>query len=77
MNWQYLKQPKVLSSRYSLVLVLMLVLTTTLSFMVQKARLKQIEEQQYEAGILAQGIDKEHIRKYGFAFEGKKVLIGC
>ena len=42
-----------------------------------QSALQQIEEQQYETGILAQGIEKEHIRKYGFAFEGKKVLIGC
>ena len=41
-----------------------------------KSALEQIEEMKYEEGILAQGIPLERIRKYGFAFEGKKVLIG-
>ena len=41
-----------------------------------KSALQQIEEQRYEEGIVAQGIPAEKIRKYGFAFEGKKVLIG-
>ena len=38
--------------------------------------LKQIEEKKYEASLLARGFAKEQIRKYGFAFEGKEVLIG-
>ena len=38
--------------------------------------LKQIEEKQYEAYLIARGIAEERIRKYGFAFEGKNVLIG-
>ena len=38
--------------------------------------LKQIEEKQYEASLIARGFAKEQIRKYGFAFEGKEVLIG-
>ena len=39
--------------------------------------LAQIEEKQYEAELLASGIPAENIRKNGFAFEGKKCLIGC
>ena len=38
--------------------------------------LHQIEEKNYDAELLALGISKERIRHYGFAFEGKKVLIG-
>ena len=40
------------------------------------AALRQIEEKQYAAGLMERGIAKEHIHSYGFAFEGKQVLIG-
>ena len=38
--------------------------------------LRQIEEKNYQASLIAKGIPEGHIRKYGFAFCGKKVLIG-
>ena len=41
-----------------------------------QAALCQIEEKKYEQTLLDSGIGRERIRKYGFAFEGKKVLIG-
>ena len=40
------------------------------------AALKQIEDKCYAQILTEKGISEDHIRKYGFAFEGKKVLIG-
>ena len=47
----------------------------TLRDTVQEAH-RQIETKQYGVQLMARGIPKEHIRSYGFAFQGKNVLIG-
>jgi hypothetical protein len=41
-----------------------------------KNALAQIDEKRYAQELISLGIPSENIRKYGFAFEGKKVLIG-
>ena len=41
-----------------------------------KDALNQIEKKKYAAQMTSKGIPENHIRKYGFAFCGKKVLIG-
>ena len=42
-----------------------------------QSALSQIENKKYEQILVDHGIVRENIRKYGFAFEGKKVLIGA
>ena len=39
------------------------------------AALKQIEKQQYQADLESRGFPGDRIQKYGFAFEGKEILI--
>lgn len=40
-----------------------------------EAALKQIQERKYDEELKQKGIDDDQIREYGFAFEGKTVLI--
>ena len=37
--------------------------------------LRQIEDRQYASDLIARGFPENRIKKYGFAFEGKTVLI--
>ncbi len=39
--------------------------------------LRQIQERDYQASLAAKGVPEDRIRKYGFAFCGKEVLIGA
>lgn len=41
-----------------------------------RSALGQIEKMRYETALESRGVEPERIRRYGFAFEGKKVLIG-
>ena len=40
-----------------------------------EAALKQIEEKNYDAELIKRGVKEENIHHYGFAFQGKEVLI--
>lgn len=40
------------------------------------AAIRQIEEKQYASELINDGFSKDKIVCYGFAFEGKSVLIG-
>lgn len=39
--------------------------------------LRQIDEKNYDTQLLDRGIPEKNNKHYGFAFCGKKVLIGC
>ena len=41
-----------------------------------KNALDQIEDKDYDRVLMDKGISKERIRRYGFAFTGKQILIG-
>ena len=41
-----------------------------------QAALEQIEAKGYKTTLVAEGISEDRIRRYGFGFEGKRVLIG-
>ncbi len=41
-----------------------------------RSALQQIEERRYETILLSKGIAQKQIQKYGFAFDGSRVLIG-
>lgn len=41
-----------------------------------QSALAQITEKNYDIELIERGISRDNIKNYGFAFEGKKVLIG-
>lgn len=41
-----------------------------------KEALRQIADKKYDSELIARGVPRERIHHYGFAFEGKQVLIG-
>lgn len=41
-----------------------------------ESAINQIEAKNYMSGLIGKGIQPERIRKYGFAFRGKEILIG-
>lgn len=41
-----------------------------------EAALQQIDDKNYAAELMARGVKRENIRRYGFAFQGKTVYIG-
>ena len=41
-----------------------------------RSALRQIQEKRYALELVKRGIPESRIRSYGFAFQGKKVLIG-
>ena len=55
--------------------LLMLFLPLCVGAAVENA-LKQIEDKKYDQYLIDSGISSDMIVKYGFAFEGKEVLIG-
>lgn len=46
------------------------------TYKMRSNREEVIEEKQYEAELVSEGFIPEQIRKYEFAFQGKKCLIG-
>ena len=41
-----------------------------------QSALRQIDDKNYDAELIERGVARDSIKHYGFAFEGKKILIG-